>query len=60
VTIDVSYEGNKAKGSMAMNGQSRPFEVDLGGGVFADGAGSAEILATLPLAEGFTTVYPQL
>ena len=57
VTIDVSYEGNKVKGSMAMNGQSRPFEVDLGGGVFADGAGSAELLATLPLAEGFTTVF---
>ena len=57
VTIDVTYEGSKARGSMAMNGQSRPFEVDLGGTVFADGAGSAELLATLPLAEGFTTVY---
>ncbi|NBO65257.1 MAG: S9 family peptidase [Acidobacteria bacterium] len=57
VTIEVAYEGSKAKGSMAMNGQSRPFEVDLGGVVFADGAGSAELLATLPLTEGFTTVF---
>jgi hypothetical protein len=57
VTIEVSYEGTRAKGSMAMNGQSRPFEVDLGGAIFADGAGTAELLATLPLAEGFTTVF---
>ena len=57
VTIEVSYQGNKASGTMAMNGQSRPFEVDLGGTVFADGAGTSEILATLPLAEGYTAAF---
>jgi dipeptidyl aminopeptidase/acylaminoacyl peptidase len=57
VTIEVSYQGSKASGTMAMNGQSRPFEVDLGGTVFADGAGTSEILATLPLAEGYTAAF---
>ena len=42
---------------MAMNGQSKPIAVDLGGPLFADGAGWPDVVATLPLADGFTTTY---
>jgi hypothetical protein len=43
-----------------MNGQSRPIAIDLGGELFADGAGSYQAIATLPLAPGYTTTYRNL
>ncbi|HLA14071.1 MAG TPA: alpha/beta fold hydrolase [Gemmatimonadaceae bacterium] len=55
--INVSYAGNKATGTMSMNGQDRPISVDLGGVLFADGAGANDVIASLPLAEGYTTTY---
>jgi hypothetical protein len=57
ITIDVSFEGNKASGKMSMNGQDKPISVDLGGPVFADAAGADQEIACLPLAEGYTTTY---
>jgi hypothetical protein len=36
-----------------MNGQAKPIDADLGGTLFADGAGSFEVIAALPLAEGY-------
>ena len=57
VVIEVAYEGAKATGSMAMGGNSRPFSIDLGGGAFADGSGSQDALACLPLAEGYTVAF---
>ena len=58
--IEVAYEGAKATGSMAMGGNTRPFSVDLGGGAFADGSGSQDALACLPLAEGYTVAFRNL
>src|SRR5579863_4349887 len=52
VTIDVSYADNKASGKMSMNGQDKPISADLGGPIFGDGAD--QVLACLPLAEGYT------
>ena len=60
VTIEVDYKDNKASGSMSMNGQSKPIAVDLGGSIFGDGAGSLDVLAALPLAEGYTTSFRNL
>jgi hypothetical protein len=40
-----------------MNGQSRPIAGDLGGVLFADGAGANEVIASLPLAEGYSTAF---
>jgi dipeptidyl aminopeptidase/acylaminoacyl peptidase len=57
VVIDVDFSGGKAAGKMSMNGQDRPIAVDLGGALFADGAAGNQIVATLPLAEGYTTTY---
>jgi dipeptidyl aminopeptidase/acylaminoacyl peptidase len=55
--IDVSFAGNKANGKMSMNGQDRPISADLGGDLFADGAGSDLAIASLPLADGYTTTF---
>jgi dipeptidyl aminopeptidase/acylaminoacyl peptidase len=54
VEFDVDYKDNKATGTMTMNGQSKPLAVDLGGVIFADGPGEFDVVATLPLAEGYT------
>jgi len=57
VTIDLAFDGAKVTGSMAMGGAPKPFNVDLGGGAFADGPGAQEVLACLPLAMGYTVTF---
>ncbi len=42
---------------MTMNGQAKPIAVDLGGAIFADGAGDFDVLAALPLAEGYAISF---
>ena len=58
--VTVSFAGNKATGKMAMNGQERPIALDLGGALFADGPGASDVIATLPLADGYTTTFRNL
>ncbi len=53
MTIELDVKGSKATGTTTFNGQSKPIDVDLGGILFADGAGSFDVIATLPLAEGY-------
>ncbi len=57
VTIEVEFKNNKASGSMEMGGQSKPISVETGGALFADGAGAYYVLASLPLAEGYTATF---
>jgi hypothetical protein len=57
VKAELSFAGGKASGTFTMGGQASPVAVDLGGAVFADGAGSAEVLARLPLADGYSTTF---
>jgi hypothetical protein len=45
---------------MKMGEQVRPISADLGGPLFADGAGAYAVIATLPLAEGYTTAFRNL
>jgi hypothetical protein len=42
---------------MTINGQAKPINADLGGGLFADGTGSYNVIATLPLKEGYATAF---
>jgi hypothetical protein len=42
---------------MSMNGQDRPIAADLGGPIFADGAGEDDVIAALPLAAGYSTTF---
>lgn len=57
VAIDLDFAGNKAAGKMSMNGQDKPIAVDLGGPLFADAAGSDQVIACLPLVEGYSTTF---
>jgi dipeptidyl aminopeptidase/acylaminoacyl peptidase len=57
LTIDLKFADGKATGTMSMSGQQKPLSVDLGGELFADGAGAHSVLAALPLAEGYTTTF---
>jgi outer membrane lipoprotein-sorting protein len=54
---NIEYKNGKATGTMTMGGQTKPIEADLGGGIFADGTGSHSIIATLPLAENYSTSF---
>ena len=56
-TVDIQFADNKATGTMSINGQDRPISADLGGVLFADGAGANDAIAALPLAEGYTTTF---
>jgi dipeptidyl aminopeptidase/acylaminoacyl peptidase len=55
--VDVSFADNKATGKLSMNGQDKPIAADLGGSLFADGPGGNDVVAALPLAEGYTTTF---
>ncbi len=57
VSLELTFSGGKATGSMAMGGPSKPVSADLGGDLFADGAGTFESIASLPLADGFSATY---
>ena len=56
-TVEVQFADNKATGKMSMNGQDRPIAADLGGVLYADGAGANDAIAALPLAAGYTTTF---
>ncbi|MFL6352528.1 MAG: S9 family peptidase [Bryobacteraceae bacterium] len=57
VAIDLSYGQGKVTGTMMMNGQQKPINVDLDGPLFADSAGSIQSIAALPLADGYRTTF---
>ena len=55
--IEIAFAGNKATGKMSVSGQDRPIDAVIEGALFADGAGSSQAIAALPLAEGYTAVF---
>src|SRR5690606_26093978 len=57
VTIALSVDDGKASGTMTMNGQERPFRIDLGGPLYADGPSANVAIAALPLAPGYATTF---
>jgi dipeptidyl aminopeptidase/acylaminoacyl peptidase len=57
VEIQLTFQDGKASGTVAMGGPPKPVTVDLGGVPFADGAGAHDVLARLPLADGYTTTF---
>ncbi|HKZ77760.1 MAG TPA: alpha/beta fold hydrolase [Pyrinomonadaceae bacterium] len=54
MALEFDVKGNRASGTMTVNGQTSPIDVDLGGIVFADGAGAYDVIAALPLVEGYS------
>jgi dipeptidyl aminopeptidase/acylaminoacyl peptidase len=57
VTIDVEFKNDKASGSMNVNGQAKPIAAEVGGALFAEGAGMYNSLASLPLAEDYSATF---
>ena len=60
VVIELDFKGNKVTGTITTSGQAKPFEVDLGGIVFADGGGACDVLARLPLTANYSTTFRNL
>jgi dipeptidyl aminopeptidase/acylaminoacyl peptidase len=57
MSIEFDVAPNKLSGSMTMNGQSQPINADPGGALFADGAGAFDVIAALPLADGYSLSF---
>jgi hypothetical protein len=57
VSIHLQFAGNKAAGTMSVNGQDHPVDVELGGPLFADAAGGPESIGCLPLVEGYSITF---
>src|SRR5690349_1637072 len=57
MTIELDVTPNQLTGKTTMNGQVTPLAVDPGGALFADGAGAFEVIASLPLAEGYSLSF---
>jgi hypothetical protein len=57
MTIEINVEPNKLTGTTTMNGNTVPLAVDPGGALFADGAGAFDVIASLPLAEGYSSSF---
>ncbi len=57
VVVHLDYEAENVQGQITMGGQEIPVSIPLGGPLFAEGPGAHLMLATLPLAEGYSTLY---
>lgn len=58
--MDYVVKDGKAMGKMQIGSKLRPILVDLGGELFADGAGRSAVVAALPLADGYETSFRNL
>lgn len=57
LVVELDFKDNKATGTMTMNGQPKPVLVDVGGVIFADGAGAYNVIARLPLDANYSTTF---
>jgi hypothetical protein len=55
--IDVAVKPDKVSGSMTMNGEAKPIDAQTGGALFADGAGTYDVIASLPLENGYSLAF---
>ena len=57
LVVELDFKDNKATGTMTINGQEKPVTVDVGGVIFADGAGAYNVIARLPLAPNYSVTF---
>ncbi|MCL6506916.1 MAG: prolyl oligopeptidase family serine peptidase [Bryobacteraceae bacterium] len=57
VAIEVAFADNRLKGAMNAGGQQKAIDAEVGGPLFAHGAGGPFAIAALPLAEGYRTAF---
>ncbi len=55
--IDFEFSGSKVTGSVKMQGKKAEVDVEIGGPVFGEGPGFAQVIACLPLEEGYSAVF---
>ena len=55
--IELAYADKKMTGAMKAGGQDRAVNAELGGPLFGEGAGGMQVLATLPLDQGYKTAF---
>jgi dipeptidyl aminopeptidase/acylaminoacyl peptidase len=60
VKVEVEYTDTHAKGTLAMGGDPKPFELQTGGPLFAEGASAQVALGALPLASGYSVTFRTL
>ncbi len=53
--VEIDFKDNKATGTMTINGTPRAVAVDVGGHIVGDGAGTFDVIARFPLADGYAT-----
>lgn len=57
MTIDVDVKPDKVSGTMTVNGEAKPIDAATGGTLFADGAGTYDVIAALPLGDGYSLSF---
>ncbi|HEV7389892.1 MAG TPA: hypothetical protein VGN73_14900, partial [Gemmatimonadaceae bacterium] len=57
LTMEVQFAGNTATGTITARGQTRPISIDMHGVLFADGPGSQDAIAALPLRTGYSAEF---
>jgi dipeptidyl aminopeptidase/acylaminoacyl peptidase len=57
VSIEMNVAPNKLTGTSIMGGPPKTIDADPGGALFADGAGAFEVIASLPLADGYSLSF---
>jgi dipeptidyl aminopeptidase/acylaminoacyl peptidase len=57
MSIEMNVAPNQLTGTTTMNGKATPLAVDPGGALFADGAGAFDVIASLPLANGYSLSF---
>ncbi len=57
LTMEIDVTPNQLTGTTVMNGKSTPLAVNPGGALFADGAGAFDVIASLPLADGYSLSF---
>jgi hypothetical protein len=60
IKVEIEYTGTHAKGTMAMGSDPKPFELQTGGPLFAEGASAQVAFGVLPLAEGYAVTFRTL
>ncbi|HEY3835127.1 MAG TPA: alpha/beta fold hydrolase [Bryobacteraceae bacterium] len=55
--VELDFSQGKAAGLIKIQGRKADVDMQIGGPVFADGPGHTQVIACLPLAEGYTAVF---
>jgi hypothetical protein len=55
--VDLEFTGGKVTGAVKIHGAKSAVELEIGGPVFGEGPGYPQVIACLPLEEGYSTVF---